>query len=62
MKVSKNPSPEAEVQAANNSAKYAEATKYIRAAVDCLGKMAKDDILAKESIANLGVVLLDLNK
>ena len=30
------------------------------AAIDALGVYAKEDIVAKESIANLGVVLLDL--
>ena len=42
--------------------RYISASKYIRSAIDELGKIAKDDVLAQESIANLGVVLLDLNK
>ncbi|WP_301003112.1 hypothetical protein [uncultured Duncaniella sp.] len=42
--------------------KYAEGRKYIRAAIDSLGKVAKDDPKAKEAIANLGVVFLDLDK
>nr|DAJ50901.1 MAG TPA: putative glycogen [Caudoviricetes sp.] len=37
-----------------------EAKKHIKAAIDCLGRDAKDNIVAKESIANLSVVLLDL--
>lgn len=39
---------------------YTEAQKHIKCAIDALGKQAKDDIVAKESIANLSVVLLDL--
>lgn len=39
---------------------YSEAKKHIKCAIDALGKDAKDDVLAKESIANLSVVLLDL--
>lgn len=42
--------------------RYVGASKYIRSAIEELGKIAKDDVLAQESIANLGVVLLDLNK
>lgn len=44
----------------NNSSSYVEAQKHIRCAIDILGKEAKDNVLAKESIANLSVVLLDL--
>lgn len=40
--------------------KYAECTDKIQEAIDCLCEVAGDDIVAKESIANLGVVLLDL--
>lgn len=41
--------------------KYAEATNYIESAIQALSKDAKaGDSLAKESIANLSVVLLDL--
>ena len=40
--------------------KYSECTDKIQEAIDCLCKVAGDDIVAKESIANLGVVLLDL--
>lgn len=44
---------------ANNS--YAEAAEYIRSAISALGKSAqKSDVLARESIANLSVVLMDL--
>lgn len=38
------------------------AMKHIKAAIDLLGKDAKTDVLAKESIANLSVVLLDLKE
>lgn len=38
------------------------ASTYIKQAIDALGQIAKDDIVAKESIANLSVVLLDLQK
>lgn len=41
---------------------YAEACDKIKCAIDILGKSAKSDVLARESIANLGVVLLDLSK
>lgn len=40
--------------------KYSECTTKIQEAIDCLCKVAGDDVVAKESIANLGVVLLDL--
>ena len=43
-----------------NNTNHEAACKYIRAAIDTLGKDAHTDIVAKESIANLSVVLLDL--
>ena len=43
-----------------NQHNYSEAQKHIKCAIDALGKNAKDDVLAKESIANLSVVLFDL--
>ncbi len=44
---------------ANDS--YAEAAEYIRCAISALGASArKSDVLAKESIANLSVILMDL--
>ena len=52
-----NPAVETPVNA-NRS--YERSRKYIRAAIDCLGTNAKDDVLAKEAIANLSVILLDL--
>lgn len=39
---------------------YCKAQEHIRCAIDELGKTAKDDVVAKESIANLSVVLMDL--
>lgn len=39
---------------------YTAAQKHIKCAIDALGEKAKDDVLAKESIANLSVVLFDL--
>ena len=56
MKISKNDT----IDTKQPSKSYAEAQKHIRAAIDCLGKAAKDNIIAQESIANLSVVLLDL--
>jgi len=45
------------------SAKYNQARKHILAAIEVLGTSAKaGDTLAKETIANLGVVILDLTK
>jgi len=65
MKVAKSPKTQIQqnkVSEAVESSSYTKAIKCIRAAIDELGKDAKDYILAQESIANLGVVLLDLNK
>lgn len=45
------------IQGASN---YSEAISYISSAISSLSVSAKDDVLAKESIANLSVVLLDL--
>lgn len=41
--------------------KYAQSKKYIRSAIEALGSVAKDDVLAREAIANLSVVLFDLD-
>lgn len=41
---------------------YDECIQHIHEAIDCLAVCAKDDPIAKESIANLSVVLLDLQK
>lgn len=40
--------------------KYENAINLIAAAVESLAEVARDDEIAKDSIANLGVVLLDL--
>ena len=40
--------------------KYDDTIQLISAAVESLAEIAKDDELAKDSIANLGVVMLDL--
>lgn len=39
---------------------YESSINYIRSAIEELGKIAKDDPIARESIANLSVVLFDL--
>lgn len=63
MKISKTPlkkqDPKA-VSAAKGVNHREQANIYIKSAIDELGKVAKDDVLAKEAIANLAVVLLDL--
>lgn len=43
-----------------NQNSYADGIKYIKMAIDSLATVARDDQLAKESIANLSVVLFDL--
>lgn len=40
--------------------KYGDAINCISAAIESLAVVAKDDPIAKDSIANLGVVMLDL--
>lgn len=42
------------------ASKYDATRKYIRSAIDELGKIAKDDVTAKSAIADLGVILFDL--
>lgn len=63
MKISKTPlkkqDPKA-VSAGKEVNHREQANIYIKSAIDELGKVAKDDVLAKEAIANLAVVLLDL--
>ena len=44
----------------NSSKKYDAAQKHIKAAIDILAKCGKDDIVAKDNIANLSVVMFDL--
>lgn len=40
--------------------KYQSAIDLISAAIESLAEIARDDQVAKDSIANLGVVMLDL--
>ena len=49
-----------EVVAAPAVNPYGEAIANIRLAIDFLGSLAKSDPVARESIANLSVVLFDL--
>lgn len=44
----------------STSADYSEAIGYIHSAISALSTAAKNDPLAKESIANLSVILFDL--
>lgn len=44
----------------NQCCPYDEAKNYIQSAISALSSIAKDDVVAKESIANLAVVLMDL--
>lgn len=44
----------------NSSGAHAEAIEHINKAIVALSKVASQDLVAKESIANLSVVLLDL--
>ena len=39
---------------------YSQAIDHIRSAIEVLGSIARDDSVARESIANLSVVLFDL--
>ena len=39
---------------------YVTCMRHIKAAIDILGPSAKSDARARDTIANLGVVLLDL--
>lgn len=50
--------PEATVDVC--ACKYDCAIELIQAAIESLAEIAKDDEIAKDSIANLGVVMLDL--
>lgn len=45
---------------AQSCCKYQCAIDFISDAIECLAEIAKDDEVAKDSIANLGVVMLDL--
>lgn len=63
MKISKNKKACAAKEAntvTEVKSKYQTTIDYIKAAIDSLGTIAQDDDLAKDAIANLSVVLLDL--
>lgn len=45
----------------SNDSKYSDSLKYVRSAIDCLSADSHDDAFAKEIIANLGVVALDIS-
>lgn len=64
MTIKKNPSAAKTKQVTkkvNAKCNYDEAVEYIRCAISSLGKSAKEsDVIARESIANLSVVLMDL--
>lgn len=46
--------------AVENSNTYAACIEHIRQAIDCLADCAKDDPLARDAIADLSVVLFEL--
>ena len=54
------PADVADTPVDNSASKYGEAVDHIKAAIESLGVIAADDDLAKDSIANLSVVLFDL--
>lgn len=63
MKIAKKNAPVVQevsqpVEAAKSD--YSESIDYIKSAIDCLCPHAKDSVVAKEAIANLSVILLDL--
>lgn len=63
MKIEKNASGSKSVKGSETVkvGKYDEAVEYIQCAISELSKSAKkSDVLARESIANLSVVLMDL--
>lgn len=64
MRIKKNPVAASSESIINNSKqtepKYSEAIQYIQSAISSLSVDASNDELAKESIANLSVVLMDL--
>lgn len=63
MKISKKQNVTANTNlevAAVSTCKYANAIELVSAAIESLAEVARDDELAKDSIANLGVVLLEL--
>lgn len=59
MKISKK-SATATKDVVTCASKYKDSVNKIYAAIQSLGEFAKDDILAREAIADLSVVMLDL--
>lgn len=49
-----------EVKASTKISAKKQAQKHIKAAIDALATCGKDDIVAKDNIANLSVVMFDL--
>lgn len=61
VKKTKRQSPSARITSSHNVSSYIDAKESITAAIHALGDAAKSgDSLARESIANLSVVLFDL--
>lgn len=62
MKISKKQSVNSciNIEQPASCCKYQAAVELISAAIESLAEVAKDDPIAKDSIANLGVVMLDL--
>lgn len=62
MKISKNTTSIQATTKSGLNSKYTESTDYIRSAIYALAPVAKDDVLAQEAIANLSVVLFELQE
>ena len=68
MKINKKPIKSAETLddldpvLAPSTCSYDECISHIHEAIDCLATCAQDNPVAKEAIANLSVVLLDLQQ
>lgn len=58
MKISKTTKADSSIKACRS--KYKDPVDKIYAAIQCLGTLAKEDVLAREAIADLSVVMLDL--
>lgn len=59
MKISKKRGS-SRVSSATSGPKYGDAIDFIRKAIDSLGRVSKEDAIARDAIANLSVVLLDI--
>ena len=60
IKISKNTSKSVKASSNVNSNKNDAAVQYIRSAMEVLNESAKTDIVAKEAIENLAVIMFDL--